>query len=75
MGNGFEQSLTAGGFIAGKLGAIGDVVKKQIQSSVFSRQSSGVGLQSLPIPTTAYGLVLAISGTASPTRFGWRTPR
>lgn len=39
-GNIFEQTATARRFVTGELGAIGDVVEKQNQSSVFSRQPS-----------------------------------
>src|SRR6266851_3325153 len=74
LGNFFEQAAAARPIVTGKLGAIGDVVEKQIQSSVFSRglQSSVFSLQSLSMLTTedCYGFVLAISGTTSPVRFG-----
>ena len=72
LGNNFEQTAAARRFIPGELGAIGNVVEKQ----EFSRRSSTVSRRSLIMLTedrrqmTGYGFVLAISGTASPVRFG-----
>ena len=40
LSNIFEQTAAASRFVPGKLGAIGDVVEKQSQSSVVSLQSS-----------------------------------